>query len=146
MINMILDIIDSMIILILPIFAIILLLLHIKNTVGDIVKGRDRNGYRQLKGLFCVLFTFAITFTTVIMLIFNTYWVAVALKEIEAIYVVRKLIFICIEFVWSMIGVGLIIGTWKLIYYTNYDLINKFKNNWKKIREGKRYGRYEDTN
>lgn len=143
---MILDSINSIIIMILPMTAIVMLLLHIKNTVGDINKGRDRNSYRQLKGLFCVLLTVAITFSTFIILVFNTYWVAVALKEVETTYIVREMIFICVAFVWNVIGVALIIGVWKLVYYHNYDFINKFRNDWKKLKERKHYGRYENTN
>jgi len=136
---MILDIVDSIVLSILPLTVGIMLLMFIFRIF------EDRNIYNLLKGLFCLVFTFAIIYSTSLILILDTYHTAIILKEIEATYVQREIIFIGISFIWNVIGSALIFGMWKYVYYKNHNLIYRVKENWKKIGGMKSYGRYKKT-
>ena len=138
---MILDFVNFMVVLILPVTFVIMVLFNIR----DIRCGR-RNFYLLLKGLFCVFFTFAIAFAIIMRMVFDIYSVAVVMRDMDITYVVREIFFISVAFVWNVIGAGMVVGVWKLVYYHDYDFIRRFKNDWNKIKEGRKYGKYKETN
>ena len=140
---MIFDIIQNIIMLILPMALVMTIILY----MSSVFNKRVDNAYKQLKALVCVFLTVAIVISSMIIMLLNVYWVAVALEELEEIsYIAKESIFTCVMFIWNIIGVILIFNIWKHIYYTNYDLINRVKEDWKKIKERKHYGRHKKTN
>jgi len=142
---MIFDIIQNIVLMILPSAVIIALLLYL----AEVYKNGKRNiynAYKTLKALVCVLLTGAIAYSIFALLVVNIYYVATILKEIELSYIAKELMFTCITFIWNIIGAVLIFNIWRHIYYHNYDLINRFKTDWKKIKERKTYGRHKKTN
>ena len=140
---MIFDIIKNTIMFI-PIMTLIIMLLLYGSDIYN-------NGVKpicvQLKALVCLLLSFAIVISSIVIMLLNVYWMAIALEEIEEIsYFAKESMFTCVLFIWSIIGAVLIFNIWKHIYYTNYDLINRVKIDWKKIKERKNYGRHKKTN
>ena len=140
---MIFDIVQGIITMFLPIALIMSVLLYI----SDLSTYANRTVCKQLKALVCMLLSFAIIISTLFISVFNIYYVATVLEELEPLpYVVRELMFTCVTFLWNIIGVVLIFNLWKHIYYTNHNIINNLKKDWKKIKERKSHGRYENTN
>ena len=140
---MIMDIINGIVMMILPITVVTMMVLYF----SEIYNKRWGNIYKRLKALICFILTFGIIYSIFAKMIFDIYYVATVMNELEPLsYEAREIIFICITFIWNIIGSLLIIGIWKLGYYTNYNLINKLKEDLKKIKERKHYGRYENTN
>jgi len=140
---MIFDIIQNIIMFIPVMTLIIVLLLY----GSDIYKNGVKPICVQLKALVCMLLSFAIVISSMIIMVVNIYWLAVALEEVEDIsYFAKESMFTCILFIWSIIGAVLIFNIWRHIYYHNYDLIDRVKIDWKKIKERKHYGRYKNPN
>ena len=140
---MIFDIIQGIATMILPMTLVIALLLY----GSDIYRNGVKPLYVQLKAVICFLLTFAITISAMIIMVFNIYWVAIALNEAEVVsYMAREFMFTCVTFLWNIIGAVLIFNIWKHIYYTNHNIINDLKEDLKRIKERKSYGRYENTN
>ena len=77
---------------------------------------------------------------------FDTYYAAIAMIDMELTYGQRQIFFIGIALMWNILGSVLVISIWKFIYYRNHNLVNRLKNDWKKIKERKSHGRYEETN
>ena len=141
---MILDLIENIVMLPIIIAVCYMVVLVIVET------GKGLTTVKALKMFSCVMLSTAIAVSILIIIVLDVYQMAVVWKEYEVDTVldprVKSMSFIAIELIWNIIGVVLIFNIWKHIYYTNNNIINKVKESIKKLKEGKNYGRYENTN
>ena len=141
---MILDLIENIVMLPIIIAVVYMMIIVIVET------GKRLTAIKALKMFFCIMLSITVVISIFVIIVMDIYQMAVIWKEYEVDNVldprVKSIGFTAIEWIWNIIGVVLIFNIWKHIYYTNNNIINRLKENWKKIKERKHYGRYENTN
>jgi len=112
----ILDIVEFIILLIIPIALCGFLLF-----LGMRIVNKKESMGQHFKVIFCIAITFGIIFSIILVMAVNIYQVAMIWEEYEltkpADPVVKQLSFMAVEFVWQMIGVGLMCIVWHIIYF-----------------------------
>jgi len=105
---MILEFLENVVILIMP---IVIFYLIIKSFMD--FKGKH-DVCSSLKHLFCIFLTVAIFYSISIIMVFDIYFIASVLQGQDIASVVKSISFIAIEFTWEMIGVVLLFFVWKI--------------------------------
>jgi len=111
MIVEILEVLERIILMIMPFVMIIVVVVMI----SEIYKKPSL--LRMLKGFFCISMTTAISFFIMMMLFINVYQVAVIWEGEDVEPWLKELSYVGVEFIWQMIGIIMIYFVWHTIYF-----------------------------
>ena len=115
-----LSVIEKGVMLIIPLFLCCLVIKFIFTAVTNYKKEIDY--IKHLKELFCMVLTFFVVFSIMLMIMLNVYQVSLIFSNLEIEQYVLSIIYIGVEFVWQMIGLALLVFIWK--YIPNTKLIS----------------------
>ena len=136
---MIFDIITTLIILILPLYLIYIVfkLIFLFPKHIDLIT--------HFKVLFCLLLTFGVVMSTMMLTTINIYQVATIFFEMDIEQFVLETIYIFIIFLWQMIAITVLITIWKFPYFRiipgEGDLKTRIKTNWTNFKGEFKYDR-----
>ena len=84
--------------------------------------GKEQDIIKQFKKLFCLFLTLCVMFSVIVITTINIYQVGVIFEYEDAERYVVETIFLCVMFIWQMVGVVILFIIWK--YIPNTKLIS----------------------
>ena len=128
------DIMELLVMMILPFFLCCLVL----KFIFSFVRQEEQSVIKHFKDLFCLGLTISVITSILIITTINIYQVAVIFENEDIDKYVLEIIFLCVEFIWQMIGIVILFVIWKYIPNTklisgNGNLKTRLKNKLKEI-------------
>ena len=130
----VLDILQNAVMLIMPLFLGWIVIRFI------FALGKKQDTIKHFKELFCLGLTCCIIFSVMVITTTNIYQVAVIFEYEDAERYVVETIFLCVMFIWQMIGVVILFIIWKYIPNTKLisgdgNLKTRIKNKFIELKE-----------
>ena len=130
------DIMELLVMMILPFFLCCLVL----KFIFSFVRQEKQSVIKHFKDLFCLSLTMCVITSILIITAINIYQVAVIFENEDINKYVLETIFLCVEFIWQMIGVVILFIIWKYIPNTKLisgdgNLKTRIKNKFKELKK-----------